>query len=114
MARGALHVPFWTQTPNNRFATRAIARAWVPMDDEHSMLFDITCGVDAGNPAYTSTLKDGTPLFDTILYAPNTTDWYGRWRSADSQANDWAIDREASAMARSSPASPTSPCRTRP
>jgi hypothetical protein len=87
--------PFWTQTPNNRFATRAIARAWVPMDDEHSMLFDITCGVDAGNPAYTSTLKDGTPLFDVIQYAPNTTDWYGRWRSADSQANDWAIDRES-------------------
>jgi phenylpropionate dioxygenase-like ring-hydroxylating dioxygenase large terminal subunit len=62
--------PFWTQTPNNRFATRAIARAWVPMDDEHSMLFDITCGVDAGNPAYTSTLKDGTPLFDTIPMRP--------------------------------------------
>jgi phthalate 4,5-dioxygenase oxygenase subunit len=86
--------PFWTQTPNNRFATRAIARAWVPMDDEHSMLFDITGGVDAGNPAYTSTLKDGTPLFDVISYAPNTTDWYGRWRSTDSMANDWVIDRE--------------------
>eukprot|EP00456_Euglypha_rotunda_P052205 TRINITY_DN42086_c0_g1_i14.p1 TRINITY_DN42086_c0_g1~~TRINITY_DN42086_c0_g1_i14.p1 ORF type:complete len:370 (+),score=82.98 TRINITY_DN42086_c0_g1_i14:355-1464(+) len=87
--------PFWTQTPNNRFHTRAIARAWVPMDDEHSMLFDITCGVDAGNPAYTSTLKDGTPLFAPLEYAPNTTDWYGRWRSPDSQANDWAIDRES-------------------
>ncbi|RIV78229.1 Rieske 2Fe-2S domain-containing protein [Pelagerythrobacter aerophilus] len=87
--------PFWTQTPNNRFATRAIARAWVPIDDEHSMLFDITCGTDAGNPAYTSTLKDGTPLFDKIEYQPNTTDWYGRWRSTDSQANDWAIDRDS-------------------
>lgn len=86
--------PFWTQTPNNRFATRAIARAWVPMDDEHSMLFDITCGVDGGNPAYTSTLKDGTPLFAPLEYAPNTTDWYGRWRSPDSEANDWAINRE--------------------
>lgn len=87
--------PFWTQTPNNRFATRAIARAWVPMDDEHSMLFDITCGVDAGNPAYTSTLKDGTPLFDKISYAPNGTGWYDRWRSTDTEANDWAIDRES-------------------
>lgn len=85
--------PFWTQTPNNRFATRAIARAWVPMDDEHSMLFDITCGVDAGNPAYNSKLKDGTPLFGPLQYAPNTTDWYGRWRAPDSEANDWGIDR---------------------
>lgn len=86
--------PFWTQTPNNRFTTRAIARAWVPMDDEHSMLFDITCGVDGGNPAYTSTLKDGTPLFGPLEYAPRNTGWYGRWRSPDSEANDWGIDRE--------------------
>ena len=51
--------PFWTQTPNTKFSTRAIARAWVPMDDEHSMLFDITGGVDSGNPAYNSTRKSG-------------------------------------------------------
>ena len=85
--------PFWTQTPNNRFATRAIARAWVPIDDEHSMLFDITGGVDEGNPAYNSKRKTGEPLFGQISYAPNTTDWYGRWRSTDGLANDWAIDR---------------------
>jgi phthalate 4,5-dioxygenase oxygenase subunit len=86
--------PFWTQTPNNRFGTRAIARAWVPMDDEHSMLFDITCGVDAGNPAYSSTLKTGEPLFAQFDYAPNTTDWFGRWRCVDDSRNDWGIDRE--------------------
>lgn len=87
--------PHWTQTPNNRFVSRAIARAWVPMDDEHSMLFDITCGIDAGNPAYNSTLKDGTPLYDKINYAPTTTDWFGRFRSTDGIDNDWAIDRES-------------------
>jgi phenylpropionate dioxygenase-like ring-hydroxylating dioxygenase large terminal subunit len=87
--------PFWTQTPNNKFATRAIARAWVPIDDEHSMLFDITGGVDAGNPAYNSKRKTGEPLFEPFQYAPNTTDWYGRWRSTDDISNDWAIDRES-------------------
>lgn len=86
--------PFWTQTPNNRFATRAIARAWVPMDDEHSMLFDITGGVDAGNPAYNSVRRDGEPLFGKIVYEPSTTGWFGRWRSADNEWNDWAMDRE--------------------
>jgi phthalate 4,5-dioxygenase len=85
--------PCWTMTPNTRFATRCIARAWVPIDDEHSMLFDISAGVDQGNPAYISTLKDGTPLFEPIAYRPNGTGWYDRWRSADSEANDWAIDR---------------------
>jgi phthalate 4,5-dioxygenase oxygenase subunit len=86
--------PFWTQTPNNRFASRAIARAWVPMDDQHSMLFDITCGVDEGNPAYVSRRKTGEPLFKPFQYAPNTTDWFGRWRSVDDARNDWGIDRE--------------------
>lgn len=86
--------PVWTQTPNNRFTTRAIARAWVPMDDEHVMLYDITCGVDEGNPAYTSTLKDGTPLFGPREYAPKGTGWYDRFRSADNEANDWGIDRK--------------------
>jgi phthalate 4,5-dioxygenase oxygenase subunit len=87
--------PFWTQTPNIRFATRAIARAWVPMDDEHVMLFDITGGADEGNPVQ-STRKDGQPLFGgPIQYAPNTTDWFGRWRSMDNSLNDWGIDRES-------------------
>jgi hypothetical protein len=86
--------PFWTQTPNNRFETRAIARAWVPIDDHHSMLFDITGGVDEGNPAYTSVLRTGEPLSMPIAYAPATTDWMGRWRAADAETNDWAIDRD--------------------
>ena len=86
--------PFWTQTPNNRFESRAIARAWVPMDDHHSMLFDITGGVDEGNPAYTSILKTGEPLSVPISYATNSTDWMGRWRAADAEANDWAMDRD--------------------
>lgn len=87
--------PFWTQTPNARFSTRAIARAWVPMDDEHSMLFDISGGVDEGNPAYISTRKNGEPLYEKFEYAPNTSDWLGRWRAADDVSNDWGIDRES-------------------
>ena len=88
--------PFWTQTPNIRFESRAIARAWVPMDDTHTMLFNITGGNDEGNPAYTTTRKDGHPLFGRpIQYLPHTTDWYGRWRSAENASNDWGMDREA-------------------
>jgi phenylpropionate dioxygenase-like ring-hydroxylating dioxygenase large terminal subunit len=87
--------PFWTQTPNARFATRAIARAWVPMDDEHSMLFDISGGVDEGNPAYISKRKTGEPLFEKFHYARRTTDWYGRWKCRDGEHNDWGIDRDS-------------------
>ena len=85
--------PFWTQTPNGVFGTRAIARAWVPMDDHHAMLFDITGGVDDGNPAYISKRRNGEPLFEKFRYAPNSSDWFGRWRCADTAANDWGLDR---------------------
>lgn len=85
--------PFWSQTPNGQFSTRAIARAWVPMDDEHSMLFDLSCGVDEGNPAYISKRKSGEPLFEKFQYAPQTTDWFGRWKCKDDANNDWGIDR---------------------
>lgn len=87
--------PFWTQTPNARFSTRAIARAWVPMDDEHSMLFDISGGIDEGNPAYISTRKNGEPLYEKFHYAPPSTDWFGRWKARDDEKNDWGIDRES-------------------
>jgi len=87
--------PFWTQTPNGRFASRAIARAWVPMDDNHSMLFDVTGGVDGGNPAYISKRRNGEPLYERFEYEPNTTDWHGRWRCRDRARNDWGLDRES-------------------
>lgn len=87
--------PVWTQTPNTKFATRAIARAWVPMDDNHSMLFDISGGTDEGNPAYIATRKTGEPLFEKFHYAPRTTDWHGRWKCRDGEHNDWGIDRQS-------------------
>jgi phthalate 4,5-dioxygenase len=31
----------------------------------------------------------------TMDFQPNTTDWYGRWRLAGVEGNDWLIDREA-------------------
>ena len=45
-------------------------------------------------PAY----KDGPPIGGTGRgneLLPNTTDWMGRWRLADNEANDWGMDREA-------------------
>ena len=59
------------------------------------MLFDISGGVDEGNPAYISTRKNGEPLFEKFVYEPNTSDWFGRWRCRDRAHNDWGIDRES-------------------
>lgn len=87
--------PFWTMTPNILFSTRAIARAWVPMDDTHVMLFDITGGIDEGNPFFTTKLKNGEPMYEKIRRKPNGTGWYDRWLPVDGPHNDWGIDRQA-------------------
>ena len=87
--------PFWTMTPNILFPSRAIARAWVPMDDTHVMLFDITGGVDEGNPFFTTKLKNGQPMYEKIRRKPNGTGWFDRWLPVDGEHNDWGIDRKA-------------------
>ena len=87
--------PFWTQIPQGNFVDRVHARAWVPMDDEHTMFVYISW-TKASSPALT--LKDGEPIPGSetpVQYLPRTTDWFGRWRPVASQENDYFIEREA-------------------
>ncbi|MEZ5660673.1 MAG: Rieske 2Fe-2S domain-containing protein [Burkholderiaceae bacterium] len=87
--------PFWTQQPQGRFPTHVGARAWVPMDDEHTMFLHLQWQPSTSGMV---PLKDGKQLpgaRPTHEYLPNTTDWYGRWRLAANEHNDWLIDRQA-------------------
>lgn len=90
-------LPFWTQTPNADFADHVVAKAWVPMDDTHTMLISIYGGVAKGATYSTSKLKSGSGIggAEPLDYLPNTTDWFGRWRAVQNIGNDWQIDREA-------------------
>jgi phenylpropionate dioxygenase-like ring-hydroxylating dioxygenase large terminal subunit len=91
--------PFWTLAPNGEFSSHVHARAWVPLDDGHTMFCFLRWkrGVSAltqPQPAF----KDGTPIGGTgrgNKYLANTTDWLGRWRLAANASNDWGIDRAA-------------------
>ena len=91
--------PFWTQVPNGEFGSHMHARAWVPLDDEHTMFVFIwwkraVSAMSLPQPAF----KDGTPIGGTSRgnrMLPNTTDWLGRWRLKDNAGNDWALDRAA-------------------
>ncbi|MEZ5855063.1 MAG: hypothetical protein R3D67_10105 [Hyphomicrobiaceae bacterium] len=91
--------PFWTQAPNGEFNTHMHARAWVPLDDHHTMFVFIWWKkAKAANSMPTPVLKNGQPIGGAgrgnVLLA-NTTDWLGRWRMTDNPGNDWGIDREA-------------------
>jgi phthalate 4,5-dioxygenase len=68
--------PFWTQAPNGEFASHMHARAWVPLDDTHTMFVffwwkDAVSAMSLPQPAY----KDGTPIGGTgrgNKFLPNT------------------------------------------
>jgi phthalate 4,5-dioxygenase oxygenase subunit len=86
--------PFWTWVPQGEITDRVQARAWVPMDDTHTMFISLTWKKMSRMPP----LKNGKPIPGAkpeLDYLPATTDWYGRWRPAASEANDYLIDREA-------------------
>ena len=85
--------PFWTMIPNARFERHIITRAWIPMDDTHTMFLSIAWSGGAG--AIVPQL-DGRPPVGVSLtfdYLPNTTDWHGRWRLAQNAGNDYGQDR---------------------
>jgi len=91
-------LPFFTQTPQGDFRDHIDAVAYVPMDDEHTMMFRFSWRRKSRSLHPFD--KNGEPLpglaGDWVKQLlPNTTDWYGRWRPIANASNDWNIDREA-------------------
>src|SRR5262245_46263037 len=90
--------PFWTQQPQGEFAKHIHARAWVPLDDSHTMFYYLwwKIGTSIGRPR--PPMNSGNPMGGdepNLKFLPNTTDWLGRWRLAANESNDWRIDRDA-------------------
>ena len=88
-------LPFWTQTPQGKFTEHLHNRAWVPMDDNHTMFVSLMWRrhpPSIGPDKHGRTMPGFQRAFD---YLPNTTDWYGRWRLRGRPDNDWLIDRDA-------------------
>ena len=89
--------PFWTIPPDGDFKKHVIARAWVPMDDHHTMFVHLSW---KQNTPGLRVLKDGRPLPGTAQgnlggpLRPNETGWFGRYRPAANLSNDHLIDRE--------------------
>jgi phthalate 4,5-dioxygenase oxygenase subunit len=88
-------MPFWTLFPNGPLSDNILAQAWVPMDDTHTMAFTFLWKRKTP-PLGLARNGEPLPLFDRRTPTlPNTADWYGRWRPAANQDNDYLIDREA-------------------
>ena len=78
--------PFYAMVPTGVLGLEVRVRAWVPMDDEHTLAISI-----ARNPQGTRTA--GRQVVRPPETLPNTTDWYGRFRCVANQRNDYLIDR---------------------
>ena len=86
--------PCWTQAPQGQFENNLFSRAWVPLDDTHTM--SITLLWKRRGDLF-RTMANGEPLPGVMPLAllPNTTDWLGRFRCVQNPRNDYLIDREA-------------------
>jgi len=91
---GNFMFPFWTQFPQNAFPINVHARAWVPIDDGHTMTIFLRW---KKIPTLREPLKDGLYLTPSHHeeFLPTTSDWMGRFRVTANQGNDWLMDREA-------------------
>ena len=75
--------PFYTMTPTGVLGVRKQVRAWVPMDDSHTLFFTMT------EPASRRDIGGGRPTDE----APRTTGWYGRFKARAVAENDYELDR---------------------
>jgi phthalate 4,5-dioxygenase len=77
--------PFYTQNGVGKMGTGCWMVATVPIDDEHSMQWNMRTLVPRNH-------VPGTNPVGGLL--PNTTDWLGRFRFALDSSTDYGIDRE--------------------
>ena len=87
--------PFWSLPPHGDMKDHIWTRAWVPLDDTHTMFVELSW---SKRTLGLRTLRDGTPIPGTSApmdLMPNTTNWLGRFRPTINASNDYRINREA-------------------
>ena len=82
--------PFFTMPPTGQLGRHIVARAWVPMDDEHMMMFMMLPGLSPEVGAMRAAQGVRPPKL-----LPNTTGWLGRFRLEANEDNDYQLDRDA-------------------
>jgi phenylpropionate dioxygenase-like ring-hydroxylating dioxygenase large terminal subunit len=81
--------PYFVIVPTGLLGHQVSMRAWVPMDDEHTLFITMSRrGLDRGERVR----EDGAN--QAAAYVPNTSGWLGRFNLAINAENDYLIDRE--------------------
>ena len=89
--------PFFTMIPTNTLGVQVVVRAWVPLDDHHTMFWVMAApATQRSTPGGVRTNAGGVTFVGSspqARYEPNTSDWLGRWRLKDNWDNDYGMDR---------------------
>ena len=88
--------PCFTMIPTGVLGLRVGVRAWVPLDDSHTMYWQISsaAGTRLGLSGGARTAQGGAFANPDGYYQPNTSDGLGRWRTSANAGNDYQIDRD--------------------
>jgi phthalate 4,5-dioxygenase len=90
-------LPFFAMIPAGAMGQQTRFAAYVPMDDEHTLHWEIGRGLlfeDDVPPVARGSEGSGPQVRDTSLYEPNSSGWYGRFNMKQNAANDYLIDRQ--------------------
>ena len=89
--------PFYTMIPTGVLGVQVLVRAWVPLDDHHTMFWSMAAPSTRNEAGGARSGRNGEVFAGTVKgpeFLPNTTDWLGRWRLAANASNDYGIDRD--------------------
>jgi phthalate 4,5-dioxygenase oxygenase subunit len=91
-------MPFYAMIPAGLMGQQTRFAAYVPMDDHHTLHWEITRGLMDPDelPTFARGSEGRRPASRASSdYAPTTSDWYGRFNLKQTMANDYLIDRQA-------------------
>ena len=83
-------MPFYTSIPG--FGGRQSAKIWVPLDDEHTMVWETNWSM--GEELSPERQQGWEGRIPPSGFKPDTTEWLGRARFWADETNDFYIDRE--------------------
>jgi phenylpropionate dioxygenase-like ring-hydroxylating dioxygenase large terminal subunit len=90
-------MPFYAMIPAGMMGQQTRFAAYVPIDDEHTLHWEISRGLIAPEdlPFEARGFEGRAPAQRASSdYALRTTDWYGRFNLVQSMANDYLVDRK--------------------
>lgn len=91
---GQFLLPFFTMVNSIDLGEQLVTRAWVPLDDEHTMFWYFWWAPEGMRELDPEGRRQSFSFMRDFDYLPNTSDWLGRWRLEANQGNDYNLDHE--------------------